>query len=129
MYSWTYFRFLFHSQLFPSSFFSSATRADVLVLQEVTPSILDAIGSVLGSHRRLEQEDVHATSSTGDTDAGWENCGLNILWNDDLLHLVSMGFTNWRHEDYPQRGLLWVRFAIRSDPNTTFIVSNVHMPW
>ena len=106
-----------------------ATRADVIVIQEATPSILDAIGSVLGSHVKLESDDVHSTSSSGNTEDGWENCGMSIMWNDDLFRLTSMGFSNMKHEDYPKRGLLWVRLAVRSDPSITFIVCNVHMPW
>ena len=118
-----------HPGWYSSCIFLVATRADVIVLQEVTGSILDAIGSVLGSHRKLEIDDVRGTSSSGDTEDGWENCGMNILWNDDLLHLIGMGFSNMKHEDYPQRGLLWARFAIRIDPSITFVISNVHMPW
>ena len=110
-------------------FSAAATRADVIVLQEVIPSILDAVGSVLGDHRKLEVDDVHQTSSSSNIDDGWENCGSSILWNDNLLHLVSMGFSNMKHEDYPNRGLLWARLAVRSDPSLTFVISNVHMPW
>ena len=57
----------------------------------------------MGSHRY----DVHGAFSSGDAENGWEDCRLIALWNDDLLHLIRMGFSNMEHEDYPQRVLLW----------------------
>ena len=82
--------------------FYVATRADVISLQEATGSILGAIGSVMGSHRKLEPDDVRGAFSSGDAEDGWEDCRLNALWNDDLLHLIRVGFSNMKHEDYPQ---------------------------
>ena len=32
--------------------------------------------------------------SEGDAEDGFENCGLSVLWNDDLPHLIRMGFSN-----------------------------------
>ena len=87
--------------------FYVATRADVISLQEATGSILGAIGSVMGSHRKLEPDDVRGAFSSGDAEDGLEDCRLNALWNDDLLHLIRVGASNMKHEDYPQRGLLW----------------------
>ena len=87
--------------------FHVATRAYVIALQETTGSSLGAIGSVMGSHRKLEPDDFCGAFSSGDAEDGWEDCRLNASWNDDLLHLIRVGFSNMKHEDYPQRGLLW----------------------
>merc|ERR1711991_996084 len=65
------------------------------------------IGSVMGSHRKLEPDDFCGAFSSGDAEDGWEDCRLNASWNDDLLHLIRVGFSNMKHEGYPQRGLLW----------------------
>lgn len=107
----------------------AATRADIMVLQEVTPPILDAIGSVLVSHCRLQASDVHSTSSSSYVDEDWEKCGLSIMWNDGLYKLEKMGFSNYKNETYPERGLLWARLSVRADPRIKFMVSTVHMPW
>ena len=87
--------------------FHVATRADVIALQEATGSILVAIGSVMVSHRKLEPDDFRGAFSSGDAEDGWEDCRLSALWNDHLLHLIRVGFSNMKHEDYPQRGLSW----------------------
>ena len=50
--------------------FHVATRADVIALQEAAGSILGAIGSVMGSHRKLELDDVRGAFSSGDAEDG-----------------------------------------------------------
>ena len=65
--------------------FYVATRADVIALQEATGSILGAtIGSVTGSHRKLEPDDFRGAFSSGDAEDGWEDCRLSALWNDEI---------------------------------------------
>ena len=54
--------------------FHVATRADVITLQEATRSFLGAIGAaVMGSHRKLEPDDVRGAFSSGDAEDGWED--------------------------------------------------------
>ena len=64
--------------------FHVATRADVITLQEATGSILGAIGSAMGSHRKLEPDDFRGAFSSGDAEDGWEDCRLSALWNDEI---------------------------------------------
>lgn len=96
----------------------TSSRPDVILLQEVTPPVLDAITSVLPSH-------ITVTSS----DDGWDTCECSILWNDSLFELVGQGFSRLDMTDYPKRGLFWVRLAARANPRITFQVATVHLPW
>eukprot|EP01039_Chlorochromonas_danica_P000446 gene446-480_t len=93
-------------------------RPDILLLQEVTPAIIQFLDQNLSSYSRVQ-----STNRPGWTKES------NIYWNSSMFDLVDEGVGNLEMADYPDRGLFWVRLALRSDPSKTLFVSTAHFPW
>ena len=114
--------FTFHLSLIHPSQVFNAIRPDVVALQQVTPQIMDTLSSVLPSHHAVDETEME------DADSGWDKSGVNIMWNSSVFSLLGAGFTKLEMEDYPERGLFWVRLTAKCDPSVTFLVCTVHMP-
>lgn len=92
-------------------------RSDIYLFQELTPDIVSFLDKTLSKHQRVHESDV-----------GWNSEG-NIYWNSDYLQLVDHGKGNLEMDDYPHRGLFWVRLALKMEPSLTIFVSTAHFPW
>ena len=97
----------------------SRARPDVLLLQEVTPDIISCVEEALPNH-------AHVVDPNG-MRGWWQES--QIFWRRDQLRLVNSGFTSYQSDEYPDRGLFWVRLQSLSDENIRFVASTVHLPW
>ena len=92
-------------------------RSDIYLLQEVQPQIIEFLDNNLsGRYCRVKGS------------AGWLT-ESNIYWNDSLLALVDYGKSDLEMEDYPNRGLFWVRLSLRANPVIKIFLSTAHFPW
>lgn len=96
----------------------SAIRSDVYLFQEVTKDIIQCLDENLVNYDRVKSE----------TREGWWK-ESNIYWNNSIFNLVDFGFGDLGMEDYPLRGLFWVRLSLKSDPKQTIFFSTAHFPW
>jgi hypothetical protein len=96
------------------------TLPDIILLQEVSAEILSIISSVLPNYRRINGSD--------DCEPGWTE-ESNIFWNTDLFRLQEYGFESLGIEEYPKRGLFWVRLSVNNNPDLTIMCSTAHLPW
>ena len=112
------------------------SNPDVLVLQEVTPTVLDAIDAALEHHARVKPVD---TLDEEEGIEGW-SCESHIYYNTKYFTKLEHGLEKVDITDHPHRGLFWARFGVigreqqehgaqTTKPITTFVVSTVHMPW
>ena len=92
-------------------------QSDIYLLQEVSPQILEFLDRNLTSRYARVQ-------GTG----GWLS-ESNIYWNDSLFSLVDHGRSYLEIEDYPERGLFWVRLSLRTHPTMTVFLCTAHFPW
>lgn len=93
-------------------------KSDIYMLQEVTPDIIEVLDKNLSKYSRVHDEKV----------VGW-NSESNIYWNTELFDMLDHGFGDLEMEDYPNRGLFWVRLALKSNPAQTLFCSTAHFPW
>lgn len=96
----------------------STSMADIIMLQEVTPDIIDTLDKLLSNYGYVQDMDV----------PGWQN-ESNIYWNKDLFALVDSGYESLHMPDYPHRGLFWVRLCLQARPDIKLFVITVHYPW
>lgn len=92
-------------------------KSDVYLLQEVTPTILDHLDRSMVNYQRIK-----------DNQAGWSK-ESNIYWNDNLFSLIDHGKEDLNMVGCPDRGLFWVRLAIKAKPSITIFLSTAHFPW
>ena len=92
-------------------------RSDVYLFQEVTPAIIKCLDETLGGYQRVKAE----------SREGWLK-ESNIYWNSNIFDLIDFGFGDLGMEDYPLRGLFWVRLALKDTKKTVFF-STAHFPW
>jgi hypothetical protein len=91
----------------------------VLVLQEVTPAILESISTILPSHDHV----VDVSKQVEWTTEG------NIFWNRDLFSMLGQGALPLESADNPHRCLFWVRLALKCNPKITAVYATCHLPW
>lgn len=93
-------------------------KADVYLLQEVTPAIIECLDQNLHNYRRVNDS----------KRSGWTTEG-NIYWNSELFDLVDSGHGDLDLIGYPDRALFWVRLAVKSNPSLRVFFSTAHFPW
>lgn len=103
----------------------SKADPDVLMLQEITPEILDALDEVLPGHTRVKnaQETAFARVFT----KGWST-ESQIYFRKSMFDLVESGYEDLELLDHPDRGLFWARF-LNEETGVVFIAATCHMPW
>ena len=92
-------------------------RSDIYLLQEVNREIIGYLdNSFNGQYTRVQGKGGWLTES-------------NIYWNSALFELVDHGKSDLAIEDYPDRGLFWIRLSLKSKPEITIFLSTAHFPW
>jgi endonuclease/exonuclease/phosphatase family metal-dependent hydrolase len=97
------------------------TSPDVLLLQEVSPMIIDSFEN----DRDLRN---HYDHICDDTHPGWSS-ESNIYWRKDIFELRNHGVVDLQMKDKPHRGLFWAHLALRDNPAVVVCVATAHMPW
>lgn len=98
----------------------STLSADIFLLQEVSPSILSDIDTLLPLYARIED----------DAFPGWTS-ESQIYYRRSLLTLVAHGVetdVGMTGEYFARRGLFWARLLVMGGPTSVF-VSTTHLPW
>lgn len=95
--------------------FLTAFMPDILCLQEVRNETIQCIGESLDSHERVY-----------DKLPGW-TCESNIFWNRHYFVEVAHGLEELEMPEQ-DRGLFWVRLALRGCDKTIFIATT-HFTW
>mmetsp|Transcript_2674 Transcript_2674/g.2852 ORF Transcript_2674/g.2852 Transcript_2674/m.2852 type:complete len:258 (-) Transcript_2674:179-952(-) len=96
----------------------STIRSDVYLFQEVTKDIIKCLDENLVNYQRVKSE----------SREGWTK-ESNIYWNTEIFDLVDFGFGDLGMDDYPLRGLFWVRLSLKDDSKKTVFFSTAHFPW
>lgn len=110
-------------KLWPERFTSltqtiSTLHSDIYLLQEVAPALLTSLDTILPKYERVKD----------DPNTGWYS-ESNIYWNSELYTLLDHGWGDLELEEYPKRGLFWIRLAVKANPEFKLFVSTVHFPW
>jgi hypothetical protein len=92
-------------------------QSDIYLLQEVNLQILEFLDRNLTSRYARVQGS-----------GGWLS-ESNIYWNNSLYSMVDHGRSCLEIEDYPDRGLFWVRLSLRAHPTLTVFLCTAHFPW
>jgi hypothetical protein len=91
-------------------------QPDILLLQEVTAENLQLVNNSLPNYDHIQNNETWSSES-------------NIFWKSSLFEMIEFGFICFDLQDYPRRGLYWVRFAFQGSPHSQFIVATSHFPW
>ena len=60
--------------------------------------------------------------------SGWTT-ESNIYYNKNLFRLLDFGCGDLEIDDYPNRGLFWLRLQVLANPLITAFFSTAHLPW
>jgi endonuclease/exonuclease/phosphatase family metal-dependent hydrolase len=91
---------------------------DVLLLQEVSPELLQALDLNMTEFSRVSEPEK----------MGWTH-ESNIYYDKNLLLMKDYGSSALDIADHPHRALFWARFELLANPAVSFFASTVHMPW
>jgi endonuclease/exonuclease/phosphatase (EEP) superfamily protein YafD len=94
------------------------TRPDLLLIQENSSEIMDAVTEALPYFQRISG-----------LETGW-TCEGNIMFDSRMFEIQNSGFADLSMVDCPHRGLFHARFTVRGvSPPRTFFLCTAHLPW
>ena len=99
---------------------------DIVLLQEITPEILEALDDTLTSHSRI-RNNAEETGFARIFTKGWTT-ESQIYYRKSMFDLVESGYEDLEILDHPDRGLFWARF-LNEETGVIFIAATCHMPW
>jgi hypothetical protein len=104
---------------------------DVLLLQEITPTIIRSLDAHLHGYERVHlrnEAEILASSTAKQEDSGWLMEG-NIYWRRSVFLLDSFDRCGLQQSDHPLRSLFSVRLRSCWDPSILLLCATAHLPW